>query len=99
MRKVLPLLLTATVVLFSFSCKERIVPCVLPAPRITSVENGVVRWDYSIKAEKYEIVCGDKTVISEYNFYYYGSYRGEIKIRVLGDGKYYTDSPYEIINV
>lgn len=99
MKKFLLCLLTVAVVFSVCSCKGKIVPYVLPSPKIISIKNGNIEWDDCVKAEKYEIVCGDKTVIGEYNFFYYGSYSGEIKIRALGDGKYYADSPYEIINV
>lgn len=99
MKKILVCLTLISVIIFA-SCKEKIVPYKLPEPKITVMEQGYLEWDRCIKAESYEVVYANKDIVISVNCLFYpDDFHGEIKIKCVGDGKYYVDSPYLIINV
>ena len=99
MKKLLVCITLIFVIIFA-SCKEKIVPYQLPEPKITEKEQGFLEWEICLKADSYEIAYANKVISLTVNCLFYpDDYHGEIKIKCVGDGKYYVDSPYLIINV
>ena len=99
MKKLLVCITLIFVIIFA-SCKEKIVPYQLPEPKITENKQGYLEWEICLKAASYEIAYANKVISLTVNCLFYpDDYHGEIKIKCVGDGKYYVDSPYIIINV
>ena len=99
MKKLLVCITLIFVIIFA-SCKEKIVPYQLPEPKITENKQGYLEWEICLKADSYEIAYANKVISLTVNCLFYpDDYHGEIKIKCVGNGKYYVDSPYIIINV
>ncbi len=92
---VLPIIL-AILMLSVIAC-EKVASKKLTAPQV-QVYADRLEWDTVLNATAYQIVT-DKTITITNTVFYFNDYRGEIKIKCLGDGNLYSDSDYALVEI
>ncbi len=96
MKKLLPIIILAMLVFSVIAC-EKVVPKQLSAPQVERFDDRL-EWAMDINATGYQIVT-NQTITTTNTVFYFGDYKGTIKIKCLGDGKLYKNSDYTIVEI